>query len=232
VPIQSSLQVWVHSCPTFGLIYRMSSPLSPPSRSSYAMSASGQTSPKPIRPPPPPLRLQQSNSSPVVNRSLQSPPPSSRLLYEIPRSPPPPASSQPLLLSTPPTSPSKTRHQHPQAGLGGFNNIKGPPTSPPPRSRSTTPLPPPGKQDLDVFTEQCHAWWVNHFVICQIAPLIFAACLRYYEQDALSGKLMTQTLANLPPAQRATYTRIQASNRSAFHADQSLRRISEASPYL
>ena len=38
---------------------------------------------------------------------------------------------------------------------------------------------------------------------------------------------MSQTLANTAPAHRATYTRLQASVRSAFHTDQSVRRISE-----
>ncbi|KAF7984225.1 hypothetical protein HWV62_16030 [Athelia sp. TMB] len=38
---------------------------------------------------------------------------------------------------------------------------------------------------------------------------------------------MTQTLANLPPAQRAPYTRLQASIRSAFHASVSARRHAE-----
>ena len=38
---------------------------------------------------------------------------------------------------------------------------------------------------------------------------------------------MSQTLSNTAPAHRATYTRLQASVRSAFHTDQSIRRISE-----
>lgn len=38
---------------------------------------------------------------------------------------------------------------------------------------------------------------------------------------------MTQTLANLPPSQRAPYARLQASIRSAFHASVNARRHAE-----
>jgi len=52
---------------------------------------------------------------------------------------------------------------------------------------------------------------------------------RYYEQKELAGKQMSQALANVDPSHRATYTRIQASVRSAFHADLTTRKNTEVS---
>ncbi|KAF8331083.1 uncharacterized protein EI90DRAFT_3123823 [Cantharellus anzutake] len=49
----------------------------------------------------------------------------------------------------------------------------------------------PRQEDLDAFVDLCRKW--------------------YYDQDDLSGRLMSQTLANTAPAHRATYTRLQAS---------------------
>lgn len=43
---------------------------------------------------------------------------------------------------------------------------------------------------------------------------------------------MTQTLANIPPAQRAPYSRLQASVRSAYHASVNARRHAEFQAHI
>ena len=50
---------------------------------------------------------------------------------------------------------------------------------------------------------------------------------RYYGQDDNSGRLMTQTLATLPPSQRAPFARLQASIRSGYHRSIKTRRHAE-----
>jgi hypothetical protein len=50
---------------------------------------------------------------------------------------------------------------------------------------------------------------------------------RYYGQDDNSGRLMTQTLATLPPSQRAPFSRLQASIRSGYHRSINARRHAE-----
>jgi hypothetical protein len=50
---------------------------------------------------------------------------------------------------------------------------------------------------------------------------------RYYGQDDNSGRLMTQTLATLPPSQRAPFARLQASIRSGYHRSINARRHAE-----
>ncbi|KAG8896337.1 hypothetical protein FRC00_006113 [Tulasnella sp. 408] len=74
------------------------------------------------------------------------------------------------------------------------HSISGPPTS---RPRSTTPshaLMSPVRSDLETFAQHCRAW--------------------FFAQDAAAGKAMTDTLAALPPSQKATYTKLQASFRA------------------
>jgi len=56
--------------------------------------------------------------------------------------------------------------------------------------------------------------------------------VRYYCQDDDSGRLMTQTLATLPPSQRAPFSRIQASIRSAYHRSVNARRHAEFQAHL
>ncbi|KAF5370731.1 hypothetical protein D9758_001932 [Tetrapyrgos nigripes] len=93
-----------------------------------------------------------------------------------------------------------------------------PPTSPPtsprtPRSRRRS-LTPSGiaANDLERFAEYCRAW--------------------YFNQDEDSGRLMTQTMAALPPSQRAPYSRLQASIRSSYHRSVNARRNAEFRAHL
>jgi hypothetical protein len=55
---------------------------------------------------------------------------------------------------------------------------------------------------------------------------------RYFSQDETAGRLMTQTLANLPPSERAPFSRIQASTRSTFHASVKARRQAEFQAHI
>ncbi|OCH92330.1 hypothetical protein OBBRIDRAFT_727001 [Obba rivulosa] len=83
--------------------------------------------------------------------------------------------------------------------------------TPPPSSRSLTPSQ-PARSDLEQFAELCRAW--------------------YFDQNDNSGRLMTQTLATLPPSQRAPYARLQASIRAAYHASVNARRDAEFRAHL
>lgn len=65
-----------------------------------------------------------------------------------------------------------------------------------------------------------------------IALLIIIHVTRYFNQDEASGRLVTQTLANLPPAQRAPFSRLQASIRSAYHASVNARRHAEFQAHI
>ncbi|KAI1794085.1 hypothetical protein LXA43DRAFT_884033 [Ganoderma leucocontextum] len=96
------------------------------------------------------------------------------------------------------------------------------PTSPySPRSPSTrraskmmSPKTPsrPMQSELEEFTEHCRSW--------------------YFQQDDDAGRRMTQTLATLPPSQRAPFARLQASIRSAYHASVTARRDVEFKAHL
>ncbi|KAL0579163.1 hypothetical protein V5O48_002844 [Marasmius crinis-equi] len=68
------------------------------------------------------------------------------------------------------------------------------------------------KNDLEKFSEYCRSW--------------------YFNQDEEAGRLMTQTMANLPPSQRAPYSRLQASIRSAYHRSVNARRTAEFNAHL
>jgi hypothetical protein len=81
------------------------------------------------------------------------------------------------------------------------------PTSPSSRRKgSITPL---GvtKNELEQFAEYCRSW--------------------YYGRDDSSGRVMAQTLATLPPLQRAPFARLQASIRSGYHRSINARRHAE-----
>lgn len=59
-------------------------------------------------------------------------------------------------------------------------------------------------------------------------PLRRQYCLfRFFEQDEEAGRLMTATMANVPPHQRAPFTRLQASIRSAYHETVRARKTAE-----
>ncbi|TFK16754.1 hypothetical protein FA15DRAFT_676574 [Coprinopsis marcescibilis] len=66
--------------------------------------------------------------------------------------------------------------------------------------------------ELERFAEYCRAW--------------------YFQQDDKAGTLMTQTLATLPPSQKASFSRVQASIRSAYHRSVNLRRHVEFQAHL
>ncbi|KAI0823751.1 hypothetical protein BC628DRAFT_1420755 [Trametes gibbosa] len=78
-------------------------------------------------------------------------------------------------------------------------------------NRSITPSR-PMRSELEEFAERCRAW--------------------YYQQDDDAGRLMTQTLATLPPSQRAPFARLQASIRSSYHASINARRDAEYKAHL
>lgn len=79
------------------------------------------------------------------------------------------------------------------------------------RERSTTPSR-VSQKDLEKFAELCRKW--------------------YFSQDESAGSLMTQTLTTLPPSQRASFSRIQATTRSAYHRSINLRRTAEFRAHL
>ncbi|KAF9222744.1 hypothetical protein BS17DRAFT_783321 [Gyrodon lividus] len=160
------------------------------------------------RPPPPPLRSHVSsktNSVLIHNGNTQT------LLYDLPSStsiasPP----NSPTVAKPGPTSPSAT--SFPGGRSRGRRHGRPGPTPPPSaRNRSTTPLG-ISRSDLEKFTEYCRSW--------------------YFDQDEASGRMMTQTLANVPPSQRAPYSRLQASIRSAYHASVNSRRQAEFQAHI
>lgn len=79
------------------------------------------------------------------------------------------------------------------------------------RNRSQTPGRVP-KSDLEKFSECCRRW--------------------YFDQDEESGRIMTETMANLPQSQRAPFSRLQASIRSAYHRSVNARRTAEFKAHL
>ncbi|CCM01141.1 uncharacterized protein FIBRA_03189 [Fibroporia radiculosa] len=154
------------------------------------------------RPRPPPL--------PIRTSGLHSPLPlrqqeSTHSIYNDISSNPP-LSSGPTKSSPAfrsPTSPSFS----PRSGIHGRGLT--PPLSG--HARSTTPLQ-PNHSDIEAFAENCRAW--------------------YFEQSDNAGRLMTHTLATLPPSQRAPFSRLQASIRSAYHASVNARRNAEFRAHL
>ncbi|KIM69046.1 hypothetical protein SCLCIDRAFT_812765 [Scleroderma citrinum Foug A] len=131
------------------------------------------------------------------------------LLYDLPSA---------TSAMSPPTSPRKSGFTSPTSPTFASGRSRGrrtgrPGPTPPPsaRNRSATPLG-VSQNDLEKFAEHCRAW--------------------YFDQDDASGRQMTQTLANLPPSQRAPYSRLQASVRSAYHASVNARRHAEFQAHL
>ncbi|KAI6135740.1 hypothetical protein EV401DRAFT_2203345 [Pisolithus croceorrhizus] len=139
------------------------------------------------RPPPPPLRSLKASSAPSSSGNTQA------LLYDLPSSvTSPPNSPKAKSDFTSPTSPTFSAGR----SRGRRGGRPGPTPPPSARNRSSTPLG-VSRSDLEQFAEYCRAW--------------------YFDQDEASGRQMTQILTNLKPAQRAPYSRLQASVRSAYH---------------
>ncbi|KAG0701330.1 hypothetical protein DFH29DRAFT_570750 [Suillus ampliporus] len=154
------------------------------------------------RPPPPPLRFQKSQNSSLTNTHSNS----QTLLYDLPHSSS--AISPPGSPAAKPPPPSPSFGGRPRGRRNGRPGPTPPPTS---RNRSITPLG-VSRSELEKFAELCRAW--------------------YFNQDEESGRQVTQTLANLPPAQRAPFSRLQASIRSAYHASVNARRHAEFQAHL
>ncbi|KIK27963.1 hypothetical protein PISMIDRAFT_27801 [Pisolithus microcarpus 441] len=154
------------------------------------------------RPPPPPLRSLKASSAPGSSGNSQA------LLYDLPSS-----------VASPPNSPkAKSDFASPTSPTFSAGRSRGrrggrPGPTPPPsaRNRSSTPLG-VSRSDLEQFAEYCHAW--------------------YFDQDEASKRQMTQILTNLKPSQRAPYSRLQASVRSAYHASVNARRHAEFQAHL
>ncbi|KAH0827371.1 hypothetical protein J3R83DRAFT_4021 [Lanmaoa asiatica] len=156
------------------------------------------------RPPPPPLRHPSPRTSVHIN--TQS---SQTLLYDLPSSPsiisPP---NSPILPKPSPTSPSSPSFPGGRA-RGRRGGRTGP--TPPARNRSSTPLG-VSQSDLEKFTDYCRSW--------------------YFDQEEAAGRDMAQILANVAPSQRALYSRLQASVRSAYHASVNARRHAEFQAHI
>ena len=126
------------------------------------------------------------------------------ILYDLPVLP-----STTLISS--PTSPRSARRMISPSSpsfSGRSQGVRnGRPTPPPSRRNiSTTPLG-ISPNELEQFAGYCRSW--------------------YYGQDDNSGRLMAQTLATLPPSQRAPFARLQASIRSGYHCSINARRHAE-----
>jgi len=176
------------------------------SESSYRLEA-----PRP-RLPPVPIRTDNLAESPSPPRVLApwilsggqgSPPP---LVYDIrsktPSSPHRMRSPRGLSPPTSPTARSVSRTSRNASHM-----------SPPPSSGSRAPTPSQvDRGELEEFAEHCRAW--------------------YYNQDSNSGRIMTQTLATIPPSQRAPFSRLQSAIRSAYHASVNARRTAEFQAHI
>ncbi|TRM69307.1 hypothetical protein BD626DRAFT_473621 [Schizophyllum amplum] len=156
---------------------------------------------------PPPLALEGSSyqtASSFGSASRLSRRDSDTLLYDVPSSFSPPPTSPRHLQS--PTSPNSRRSRSPRHPRPTPS-----PTVPKRRKRSLTPLG-LASDDLDAFAGACRLW--------------------YFDQDEGAGRTMTQTLANLPPSQRAPYSKLQASMRSAYHRSVNARKNAEFRAHL
>ncbi|TFK73905.1 hypothetical protein BDN72DRAFT_834231 [Pluteus cervinus] len=151
-----------------------------------------------------------------------------------PRPPPPPLQFESSTFDTPPQTllydlPSTTSMSPPPTSPRSRASRIMSPNSPPFPGRTLTPksgrpTPPPSARnrsatpsgvsstDLEKFAELCRAW--------------------YFNQDDEAGRLMSQTLTNLPSSQRAPYSRLQASIRSAYHRSVNARRTAEFRAHL
>lgn len=108
---------------------------------------------------------------------------------------------------SPPTSPKSTRSLISPTSPS-FRTGTPPSNS---RNRSITPSR-IAQSDLEQFADHCRAW--------------------YFHQDDNAGRIMTQTMATLPQSQRAPYSRLQASIRSAYHRSISARKTAEFRAHL
>ncbi|KAL0956416.1 hypothetical protein HGRIS_002564 [Hohenbuehelia grisea] len=158
------------------------------------------------RVPPAPLSFKESsyNSSASTFAGNQD---SQILLYDHPS-----ASSMP----SPPSSRRQSRLISPTSPTfpGGRSRTPGSgrPTPPPSaRNRSATPH---GfsQNEIEMFAGQCRAW--------------------YFNQDEDAGRLMTQTLTDLPPSSKAPFSRLQASIRSEYHRSVNARKTAEFRAHL
>lgn len=201
-----------------------SRPLSPASRCSSTsnwfrntMSAAAYRleTPRP-RPPPPPLRHPSPRTSVHINTQSNQ-----TLLYDLPSSPPPTSPTY----SKPPASPASPSFPGGRA-RGRRGGRTGP--TPPARNRSSTPLG-VSQSDLEKFTDYCRSWYATYL---PSLFLPFTTLDRYFDQDEAAGRVMTQTLANVAPSQRALYSRLQASVRSAYHANVNARRHAEFQAHI
>ncbi|KAI0268760.1 hypothetical protein BC834DRAFT_821036 [Gloeopeniophorella convolvens] len=168
------------------------------------MSASGYLLETTRRPPPPPLRLQShAKRTSSLTRAAASPE-SETLLYDLPSATPlsPPPSKSELTSPTSLNHPGRSRIRQPRSRRTSPHPI--------PRQRSTTPS--RAQTDLEDFADRCRKW--------------------YFDQDEEAGRQMTQTLATLPPAQRAPFSRLQASIRSGYHDSINARRTAEFKAHL
>ncbi|KAI9442496.1 hypothetical protein H4582DRAFT_2110039 [Lactarius indigo] len=167
------------------------------------MSASGYLLETTRRPPPPPLRLHKSAKRTSNHTGPAAASESETLLYDLPSATPlSPPPSKSEVTS--PTSPSHTARSRKQPGSRR--------TSPHPVQRTRSSTPSRVQTDLEAFADRCRQW--------------------YFEQDEEAGRQMTQTLATLPPAQHAPFSRLQASIRSAYHASINARRTAEFKAHL
>ncbi|KAI0082057.1 hypothetical protein K474DRAFT_1671574 [Panus rudis PR-1116 ss-1] len=110
----------------------------------------------------------------------------------------------PAITSSPTRSPGVSSPTSPTSRSRSRADMR---MTPPLSKRAPTPSRGAPRNDLEEFAERCRAW--------------------YYDQDDNAGRLMTQTLATLPPSQRAPFARLQASIRSAYHASVNARRHAE-----
>ncbi|KAF8637989.1 hypothetical protein AX16_010621 [Volvariella volvacea WC 439] len=154
------------------------------------------------RQPPAPLHFEYSNFTPSSPTGLSSYNHTQSLFYSLP-------SFRPM---SPPTSPSiRSRATSPTSPTLAARQL-GRPTPPPgARNRSSTPLD-VSPADLEKFAEQCRAW--------------------YFDQDDDAGRLMTETMTSVPSSQRALYSRLQTSIRTAYHRSISSRRNAEFKAHL
>lgn len=175
------------------------------------------------RPPPPPLRPLPPRTS--VHISSQS---NQTLLYDLPSS---------SSIISPPTSPtipkpgpaSPSSPSFPGGRARGRRGGRPGPT-PPARNRSSTPLG-VSQSDLEKFTDYCRSWYSPYLVFFFWWHLLMTFD-RYFDQDEAAGRVMTQTLNNVAPSQRALYSRLQASVRSAYHASVNTRRHAELQAHI
>ncbi|THH12899.1 hypothetical protein EW146_g7270 [Bondarzewia mesenterica] len=113
-----------------------------------------------------------------------------------------PLSPPPTASPTSPSYPGRSRIRQPRSRR----------TSPPPTSRARSATPSRVLTDIEEFARYCRRW--------------------YFDQDEEAGKHMANTLATLPPSQRAPFSRLQASIRSAYHASVNARRTAEFRAHL